>query len=261
MKIKIVSDLHLEFFGMELPNNGADVLILSGDIMVADNCRYNTRYQKFFDQIHTDYKKIVYIPGNHEHYHGHMSRTDAKIKEFLEDYPDVHYLNNDWTIIDGNVFIGTTLWSDINKRDPLSTWSVRNVMNDFQLVRNGSNYRRYTPDDWIENHIKALDYVSKVYKDTHDKYKKIVLCGHHAPSYQSIDARYKDDHHVNGCYASDLENFILERDKIVLWTHGHVHSSFDYNIGNTRVVCNPRGYANAVDSENFGFEPDKIVEI
>ena len=27
-----------------------------------------------------------------------------------------------------------------------------------------------------------------------------------------------------------------------LWVHGHTHSSFDYNIHGTRVVCNPRGY-------------------
>ena len=28
----------------------------------------------------------------------------------------------------------------------------------------------------------------------------------------------------------------------VLWVHGHTHDSFDYQIGNCRVVCNPRGY-------------------
>ena len=27
-----------------------------------------------------------------------------------------------------------------------------------------------------------------------------------------------------------------------LWVHGHTHEIFDYYIGTTRVLCNPRGY-------------------
>jgi hypothetical protein len=27
-----------------------------------------------------------------------------------------------------------------------------------------------------------------------------------------------------------------------LWTHGHMHNTSDYLMGDTRVVCNPRGY-------------------
>lgn len=261
MKIKIVSDLHLEFCGMELPNNGADVLVLSGDIMVADDCKFNPRYERFFEQVSRDYPKIVYIPGNHEHYHGHMSRTDAKIKEFLENYSDVYYLNNEWVDIDGVAFIGNTLWSDINKQDPVSMLYVKNALNDFNVVKAGSNYRRYNPNDWVENHVKALEYITKTYDEIHEKYQRIVVCGHHAPSLQSIHPRYKGDIHVNGCYASDLDNYIISRYNISLWTHGHMHNSFDYHIGNTRIVCNPRGYANAAENENFEFDPNKIVEI
>jgi hypothetical protein len=34
----------------------------------------------------------------------------------------------------------------------------------------------------------------------------------------------------------------MDHPEIVLWTHGHMHDPFDYMIGSTRVVCNPRGY-------------------
>jgi hypothetical protein len=34
----------------------------------------------------------------------------------------------------------------------------------------------------------------------------------------------------------------MDSPEIVLWTHGHTHEDFDYMIGTTRVVCNPRGY-------------------
>jgi hypothetical protein len=39
-----------------------------------------------------------------------------------------------------------------------------------------------------------------------------------------------------------LSEFILDHPKIKLWTHGHTHHSFDYVIGETRIVANPRGY-------------------
>ena len=28
---------------------------------------------------------------------------------------------------------------------------------------------------------------------------------------------------------------------LVLWVDGHTHDSFDYQVDNCRVVCNPRG--------------------
>ena len=44
-----------------------------------------------------------------------------------------------------------------------------------------------------------------------------------------------------------------------LWLHGHTHESFDYNIKNTRVVCNPRGYINSPDL-NKSFNKDLIID-
>jgi hypothetical protein len=49
---------------------------------------------------------------------------------------------------------------------------------------------------------------------------------------------------MNGGYSSELSEFILDHPQIKLWTHGHTHEPFDYMIGDTRIVCNPRGYIN-----------------
>ena len=48
---------------------------------------------------------------------------------------------------------------------------------------------------------------------------------------------------MNGGYASNLSEFILNHPEIVLWIHGHMHLPSDYLVGTTRVVANPRGYA------------------
>ena len=52
---------------------------------------------------------------------------------------------------------------------------------------------------------------------------------------------------MNGAYSSRLDQFILDNPQIKLWTHGHTHEEFDYMIGSTRIVCNPRGYINYED--------------
>jgi hypothetical protein len=41
-----------------------------------------------------------------------------------------------------------------------------------------------------------------------------------------------------------LSEFIMDHPQIKLWTHGHTHEEFDYMVGSTRIICNPRGYIN-----------------
>jgi hypothetical protein len=72
---------------------------------------------------------------------------------------------------------------------------------------------------------------------------------------------YAHDTLMNGGYHSDLSEFILDHPQIKLWTHGHTHHPFDYVIGETRVVCNPRGYENDGYSEDTGWNPDILLEI
>ena len=61
---------------------------------------------------------------------------------------------------------------------------------------------------------------------------------------------------LNPYFCNSLDGDILESDK-TLWIHGHVHSRWDYMIGNCRVVANPLGYPREIPGE---YEI-KIVEI
>ena len=91
----------------------------------------------------------------------------------------------------------------------------------------------------MEDHKKMLDYIKIA---TENKTKQYVVVTHHAPSPISIAECYKHDTLMNGAFASDLSEFILDRPQIKMWTHGHMHNVSDYMVGDTRVVCNPRGY-------------------
>jgi len=62
---------------------------------------------------------------------------------------------------------------------------------------------------------------------------------------------------MNYAFCSDLDDIMVMHDNIKLWVHGHVHNCFDYQINQTRVVCNPLGYPG---EQNY-FDPELIIEV
>ena len=155
----------------------------------------------------------------------------------------------------------------MNKEDPSTLYSIRNMMNDFIKVFNGEidnrgkPYKvvnRLTPDDVVVDHKAMLEYIRTVVDGKHDR--KFVVVGHHAPSKLSTKPKYQDDTIMNGAYSSDLSEFILDHPQIKLWTHGHTHDNFDYMVGSTRVVCNPRGYVKYEHQADI-FNPNIIFEV
>ena len=137
MKIALASDVHLEFGHLELNNvDNADVLVLSGDICVAS--KFGPNYDRFFQDASRLFKNVVYIMGNHEHYDGDFAKSESILRAALERYSNVHFLEKEIVKIDDVTFIGGTLWTDMNKEDPLTMYHVQRRMNDFRIVRNSN---------------------------------------------------------------------------------------------------------------------------
>jgi len=239
MKVALASDVHLEFGPISFENTeNADVLILSGDICVASN--FGKISTNFFKECSERFPNVVYIMGNHEHYNGDFELTEKILREELEEFKNIHFLEKGTVEIGDYVFVGGTLWTDMNKNDPNTLFHVKRMMNDFVTIRNGSQFV-LSPEFVYDEHSKTINYIRNAISDNTKKY---VIVGHHAPSKQSIKPRYRSDNLINGAYSSDLSEFILDHPQIKLWTHGHTHDIFDYKIGETRVLCNPRGYMN-----------------
>jgi predicted phosphodiesterase len=266
MKIALASDLHLEFGTISLENTeNADVLILSGDILVEKELlerdvyeiRFDdksSRIHKFFEECSSRFPAVVYIAGNHEHYHGDFALTLGNIRSRLSYLPNVHVLDKQVIKIADVTFIGGTLWTDMNKEDPNTLYRIKSYMNDYRIIQNSSNvvhFRNedgkshtraamFMPEDSVKDHKTMLKFIAEVVDgNVNDKF---VVVGHHSPSKLSTKPQYEKDVLVNGAYSSDLSEFILDRPQIKMWTHGHTHHEFDYMIGSTRIVCNPRGY-------------------
>jgi predicted phosphodiesterase len=284
MKIKLVSDLHLEFSDINITNNdNCDVLILGGDIMVAadlhehPNFDFNpydhgafadlsrkqqrvARFRDFLKRCSFQFPHVVYVMGNHEFYHGRFYDSIQHMRDECAKFPNIYLLEDDTKVIDDVTFIGATLWTDMNKGDPLTMHAIEGMMNDFRIIRNDKReFARMSARDVASRHARSLQYFRSVLAEQHDR--KFVVVGHHSPSFKSVHESYSTEYLMNGGYHSDLSQFILDHPQIKLWTHGHTHHPFDYKIGETRIVCNPRGYENEGYSENSGWNPDIVLEV
>ena len=285
MKIAVCSDLHLEFGPISLENkDNADLLILSGDIVVVNDLRekdsYNIRgendksnqYHTFFQECCARFPNVIYIMGNHEHYHGDFSKSYTTLRDRLGYLSNLHILEKEFVTIGSVCFAAGTLWTDMNKEDPVTIQRIKGYMNDYRIIEDSSEQvhfktpvfgrkedgstdfdnvvsmefhtrnAKFSPEKSIVEHRAMMQFI----KDSIDSRPEMpwVVVGHHAPSKMSTKPRYQNDVIVNGAYSSDLSEFILDHPQIKLWTHGHTHDPFDYMIGGTRIVCNPRGYIN-----------------
>jgi Icc-related predicted phosphoesterase len=161
-------------------------------------------------------------------------------------------------VIDDVVFVGGTLWTDMNKHDPLTLHAVRDMMNDFRVIKkDNAGFTNLKPADTAFRHKQTLDYIKQIV--TEHKDKKCVVVGHHCPSKLSTHEQYADQYLMNGAYSSDCTEFIMDHPQIKLWTHGHTHHPFDYVVGETRIVCNPRGYEG--HEPDSGWDKTKFIEI
>jgi len=274
MKIALASDLHLEFGDINLNNErNAEVLILSGDIMIAQDLHdhphmdYNPytpgaltdlgrrqqtalRFRDFLKRCSFQFPHVIYVAGNHEFYHGKFVGSLQDLRDECGKYPNVYFMEDNMRTIGDITFIGCTLWTDMNKGDPLTLHAVADMMNDYRIIRHdGHGYSKLRPAHTAARHRNSVEYIRMMTEGKFDE--KFAVVGHMSPSKMSTHPKYQNDHLMNGAYSSDLSEFILDHPQIKLWTHGHTHHKFDYMIGSTRIVCNPRGYEGYEDSADL----------
>jgi len=252
MKIWLLSDLHLEYADLRQPLAipDADVCVMAGDL-----CRAPANGVHWLARHIGHAMPCVYVAGNHEFYKG-------SIKEALEDgrsaaaqFPNIHFLENEIAVIDGVRFIGAALWTDyrIEGHPEVAMFHARERMNDYrQIAKQRNPWQRFVPETAFRMHQTSRLFIDTALKA--DPIKTVVVT-HHLPHARSIPPRFKGDL-LNAAYASDLSD-VIEARRPALWVHGHTHDSCDYVVGDTRIICNPRGYG----EENASFDPMLVVRV
>lgn len=278
MKLLILSDLHLEFGSFQVPDVEFDVAVLAGDIAVpATKAIQWARRPSNFGET----KPIVFVPGNHEFYADVLSSGLANMRQASAG-TNVQALDCGEVVIGGVRFLGCTLWTDFALR--INTpWGPKKdvarsaaesgaVMSDYRAIRILQNRekdgapsqekpfkRALRPDDTIALHRAHRAWLAGKLKEPFDGVTVVVT--HHGPHRGSLAASYANDW-VSGAFVSELPEAFFEVP--ALWIHGHTHTSFDYRIGNCRVMCNPRGYMlgrHKAVPENEAFDAALVVEV
>ena len=219
MKFGIFSDLHMEFEPWFFEPD-PDVFYLN-----AGDTHPQFLMRDYFFSLFKD--NLFSVMGNHDFYGSSFHSADLHFDECYH----------------GNLKIaGATLWTDIS---PVRWWDFKEYMMDYRNIK-GMNYDRY-----MKAHRTHHDFLFQSDAD--------IWVTHHLPSFQSVHEKYRGSN-GNDFFATELAPQILEMQKPPkLIVHGHTHERMDYMIGDTRVICHPRGYPGENDWYK-NYEP-LIVEI
>ncbi len=269
MKFRIASDFHLEFYSNYtnmignrkrdihentllnvMDNENEQVLLLAGDMCTSKHIEY---WYPIFDALSKRFKHICIIAGNHEHYGSIITESFSVLREFYSQWDNITFLEDEVFIIEDVAIFGATMWTNFNGSCPNAIEYTRQSMNDFRIIRKEDG-TTYSPNDSMTDFHCTKFALQKFFID-HKDYKNIVMT-HHSPSFQSTAEIYKGSL-LNSAFASSLEDFILDN-RPEVWVHGHMHNTSEYNIGDTKIICNPKGYY----SENkAGYKTDLVIEI
>jgi predicted phosphodiesterase len=263
MRIQLASDLHLEHLAHYFPDEAlirpahqADVLVLAGDI---------SRGADAIGLFRDWPVPVLYVMGNHEAYSGCIEIVREQLVAAAKGTA-VRFLEREVADFGGVRFLCCTLWTDYRlrcnrtQRQLMENASLR--LNDHRLIRT-SGGELFLPEHALQDHEISRAWLAQELSRPY--YGTTVVVTHHAPHPLSVHPRYAGDA-LNAAFASDLTELLHKAD---YWLHGHVHDSFDYQVGRCRVVANPRGYARNVSSvtrasdlefENKAFNYARVVD-
>ncbi len=252
VRILLLSDLHLSVHPLEVPRTDADVVVLAGDLGRPDAA---VDWARRFD------RPTLLVAGNHEFYGSDVGTTLARLRDLARG-TSVRVLEREAWRHCGVRFLGCTLWSDHRlhaseaERERALAAALGQVRDFSRIGVAPDDPRRFSPADARAAFDASVAWLDACFARPHAG--PTVVVTHFAPSRRSIHPRFAGSP-LNACFVSDLDERI-RRWGPALWLHGHVHDSFDYAIGRTRVVANPRGYAPDGVLENPRFDPALVIE-
>lgn len=232
-----MSDLHLRANGdhdtfISSLEPRVDVQLIAGDVVELPDIHLLRQLLSRF-QV-----PIVFVPGNHEYYlDRHPDETEEVLMGLEDEFPNLRVLIGDaYRVPGGPRIVGTTLWYRASPELALRhrDWA------DFRYV--GLNEvieltnRHFLRDESLLMGVGSDD----------------IVVTHMLPSWKCVIPRF-ENHANNELFVRDVEPLILDR-RPLHWVHGHTHATVDVMVGDTRVLCNPRGVRKDYGPENPVFD-------
>lgn len=227
MKIRLLSDLHQEFYeDVDLYQpHGETVLVVAGDLAVGHAACWSA-LKRFADQV----EHVIYVPGNHEYYGTSIAAFDDYISRFSKS-TNIHFLNPGSVTIEDVSFIGAALWTNF-RQDSFAKLVCARQISDFRTIRG------FSGDACAELYSRHITYIKQAYSQLPGK--KCVVT-HFLPAVETIAAQFQGPDLLNYYFANDLGSYIGDLTDTV-WLFGHTHTPVDVVLGDTRIIANPYGY-------------------
>lgn len=270
--IRVYSDIHLDFdvskagkkfipdvdlwFPKPFSTDPETLIIIAGDLWHARK-PFDFNGYNWIKELAKRFLGVIIVLGNHDFWGGKISKEYQYYEDQIEKngLKNVFLLQNNIIKLNDVKIVGGTLWTNYDRADTSCMNNSEHYMNDFKHIKSESLLGKLKPEIILEEHKKTYkfirDYAMKDYPE-----QKLWVVTHHSPSFRSL---YKNDNELDGktqedCfYASNSE--YLFNDNIDVWVHGHIHTGNYYQINNTVVLSNPRGYhgENKLFNENLLF--------
>ncbi len=246
----MLSDLHLERGDTDVPDAGADVIVLAGDIA---NGTRGVHWARRWARG----RPGLYVAGNHEYYGESIPELTGALRQAAAG-SSVHVLENDEVIVDGVRFLGATLWSDFDfdgaEHRELAMRVCERAVTDYRLIRHGPEGRALRAADTRALHLASREWLQGRLAADHEG--PTVVVTHHAP-YVLWRPPERALRLVAGAFVSDLAA-LMDGKRTSTWIYGHTHRAADLEVNGTRVVSNPRGYP---EERVSGFDPRLVVDV
>jgi Icc-related predicted phosphoesterase len=254
MRLQLISDLHVD---VRPPRPITVAPDIDAVVVAGDTCEGAENGFAYLRGIVPVQVPIIAVLGNHEYYRRCLPDELAAARAAAPLY-GVHLLENDSVVVHRVRFVGATLWTDYQlfggHNLPLAIAAAARGLSDHKRIKwRKSPWRRFRPQEALLLHTRSRAFIAKTLAEPFAGTTVVVT--HHAPHPGSLHPQYRNDM-ISAAYVSDLTT-LIEAGRPALWVHGHVHASFDYRIGATRVVGNAHGYG----GENAAFDPALVVEV
>ena len=242
MKLQIASDIHREFgHSPEVPDVGADVLVLAGDIGMADD-----ETVEWLRGLSGRYEAVLYVPGNHEFYGKDLKDADSFMKG-MSAYGGYEWLNNQAVQVSERRFVGSPLWANFC-HEPLSMFNAGRAINDFRRIRHDGGLM--TPAVMLDLHTEAVAFLTETVKPGD------IVITHWPPTLMARNTGFPMDD-IAKYFCADIPKVVAST-RPELWICGHTHHNVDFMFGETRILSNQGGYPHETIA---GYNPGRIVEV
>lgn len=250
MQLQIVSDIHTEFYGKDQgrkvlqriakdTSSEVDAILIPGDLSTTKGLRYA------FSRLCDDYKNVIYTPGNHEYYGSSKSEIAELLQEVKEKHSNLHILDRDVVEIEGQRFVGCTLWFPPTH----FVISYPHYTNDMKLIK-ADRDKFCRLQHWIlEEFSINREFLSR------EVQKGDVVLTHYIPCPEGIHPNWQGQA-GNAFFMGDVTD-IIQSNKPKLWTFGHTHDALEFKLGDTQFYCNPVGYP----QESKDWNNSLVVEV